>query len=194
MDRLTGLLDRWGWTDTAQPLFDQARENGEGLALMLLDLDRFKEINDVLGHLAGDVALRAVATALQEHTRGQDVVGRYGGDEFLLLLPGVKVTVAMRVAERAMNALADTNIEVDTISGTTTRLTGLTASAGLAVLEPVHDTNLTKLMLRADAGLRDAKQRGRGLRGNVVYRPGPPTSLPAAQRHFRLLTGGDAAS
>ncbi|GAA1985990.1 GGDEF domain-containing protein [Amycolatopsis minnesotensis] len=193
VDRLTGLLDRWGWTDTAEPLFADARARGEDLALLMLDLDRFKQINDVLGHLAGDDALRAVGTALASHTRGEDVVGRYGGDEFLLLLPGAGLPVAHRIAARAMAALTAATVRVDTISGTTTTLTGLTASAGLAVFDAGHDTSLSRFILRADAALRDAKQRGRGRLRVIGSRP-PRPPADEGKRRLRLVPGVDTVS
>ncbi|MDV6013257.1 GGDEF domain-containing protein [Haloechinothrix sp. LS1_15] len=161
-DRLTGTLDRWGWQERAQRELDRARCLREPLAILLVDLDWFKRINDELGHPAGDTALQAVASVLRGGIRQQDVLGRYGGDEFLILLPGTSRSGAAALAERVVQAVATTTVEVTTTEGTAVTLDGLTVSAGLACRDSHDELDLPQLVLRADAALQRAKRGGRG--------------------------------
>lgn len=161
-DRLTGLLDRWGWDDKAPAAFRRARRHWQDVVLMLVDLDRFKAINDELGHPAGDSVLQAVAGVLLRNTRRGDVVSRYGGDEFLVLLPNASVTEAIGVADRILGGIHALAIEVTANSGTTIRLDGLSASVGVAPYAAERDETLAELVRDTDAALQRAKAGGRG--------------------------------
>src|SRR6185312_12443686 len=100
-DALTGLANRRLFHDRLEQAFFAAQRNGSGFALLLLDLDRFKEINDTLGHQAGDAVLEHLAQRLKEAARASDTVARLGGDEFALVLQGAEdTTSALFVAER----------------------------------------------------------------------------------------------
>ncbi len=152
-DNLTGALNRRGWDERAAALLDQARRHGTPLALVLLDLDHFKQINDTHGHEAGDQVLRLLGKVLSESRRKSDLVARIGGEEFALLLPHTSQDAALRFEQRLRNAFAQA------ASSSQTRATGY--SAGLAMLEPA-DTDVAALMARADRGLYQAKDSGRG--------------------------------
>jgi len=152
-DALTGLLNRRGWEERAPGLFNQARRHGTPLALIMLDLDHFKRINDTQGHEVGDQVLRLFATVLLTHRRSSDLAARVGGEEFALLLPHTDRAAAVLIEQRLRAALKfafglQPELAVD-------------YSAGLALLQPADDS-LTTFMVRADSGLYLAKSQGRG--------------------------------
>lgn len=150
-DSLTGLLNRRGWQEVGQPLFANARRHEQQLALLMIDIDLFKKINDTHGHEAGDRALRALGELLRENRRANDLAARIGGEEFCLLLPGSSADSARAIDQRLRERLP-------AISG---RLGfALDFSSGLAVC--TTDESLEKLMTRADGALYAAKGLGRG--------------------------------
>jgi diguanylate cyclase (GGDEF)-like protein len=104
-DPLTGVFNRRAWAHRLVELQERTRLRGEPLSLLFLDMDRFKEINDRLGHEAGDRALRQVAVVMRGELRDQDEIGRYGGEEFVVALPGADVPRAMQIAERIRSRL-----------------------------------------------------------------------------------------
>ncbi|MET0133147.1 MAG: GGDEF domain-containing protein [Kibdelosporangium sp.] len=167
IDRLTGLLDRWGWDTYAPEALRGAHERRQPLALLLLDLDHFKAINDRYGHVAGDMVLHAIAEVLRSSCREDDILGRYGGhggDEFLVLLPTTNRDRAMAVAERVLHGVKALQISVpDVDRGSRTTLTGLSVSIGAALYVPARGvaTSLEDLVLAADAALLVAKREGR---------------------------------
>ena len=105
-DPLTGLYNRTFFLDQIGPLADLGASRGQGLAVLMLDVDHFKRVNDALGHDAGDAVLREVAAVLRESTRGEDLVARYGGEEFVAALPVASPAQATERAERIRAALA----------------------------------------------------------------------------------------
>lgn len=153
-DPLTGLLNRRGFRDRAVALHETARQVGTPLALLIVDLDHFKALNDTHGHDAGDRALAAVAERLREVARRDDVLARWGGEEFLLLLPGMDAEAAMPFAERVRLSLSERAIVLE--DGQSVRLT---ASIGLACLPPA--SSIDALIREADGALYAAKQSGR---------------------------------
>ncbi len=167
IDRLTGVLDRWGWDTYAPEVLREAHERRQPLALLLLDLDHFKHVNDRYGHVAGDMVLHAVAEVLRRSVREEDIVGRYGGhggDEFLVLLPTTNRDRAMAVAERVLDGVNDLEVGVpDVDRGTRTTLAGLTVSIGVALYVPARGIEpvMEELVLEADAALLVAKREGR---------------------------------
>jgi diguanylate cyclase (GGDEF)-like protein len=138
----------------------------------MIDIDRFKRVNDACGHLAGDRALARVAKVLCRHLRSEDVAARYGGEEFVVLLPTTGPEGAVVVAERLRRAVAR---ERQRLPGG--RMLSLTISVGVAVF-PDDGLNAAALLKRADEALYAAKRLGR----NRVVRSLPPLSidLPAA--------------
>jgi diguanylate cyclase (GGDEF)-like protein len=164
-DKLTGLLNRWGWEDAADRLWADAREQQAHLALLFIDIDRFKSINDTAGHLAGDAVLQAVADALRTATGHRDiVVGRYGdhgGDEFLVLLQG-NLDDAVGVAREIRHEIVSTTVCAETRARKTTTITNITVSIGIAAGQPGHDLMVfSDLILNADIALHQAKKHGR---------------------------------
>jgi len=152
-DALTGLLNRHGWDARAPAMFDQARRHNTPLALIMLDLDHFKRINDTRGHEVGDQVLRLFSSVLLTHRRSSDLAARIGGEEFALLLPHTDRASAMLIEQRLRAALKITcGLQPDL---------AVDYSAGLALLQP-NDDSLTTFMVRADTGLYLAKSQGRG--------------------------------
>lgn len=166
-DMLTGALNRRAIQTTARAAFRNAREAGESLALLFLDLDHFKNVNDSYGHRAGDRCLRAVATPIAGELRHGDSLGRYGGEEFLVVLPQTTASQAKVIAERIRNRVQEVPVHV---SGTSI---GLTLSVGIAVITDDVDT-VEDLIEYADAALYRAKSSGRN---TVSTHPGPGDSL-----------------
>ena len=121
----------------------------------MLDADHFKSVNDVHGHQAGDEALRRIADTVRDNLRAADVVGRYGGEEFLVLLPDADRGTAARVAERVRQAIADGPAGAEAQG-----VTPVTVSLGVAAVDPAAE-DLDELIRRADHALLQAKQNGR---------------------------------
>jgi diguanylate cyclase (GGDEF)-like protein len=151
-DDLTGLLNRKAFLDLAAGLLnDRAVTQGTG-ALILADLDNFKAVNDTYGHAAGDVALQAFAGACQDTVRSTDLVGRYGGEEFVLLIPGASSARAEHIAEEISRRLA----QVPTADG----LEMPTVSYGVALYD-AGTTDIDHVIAAADEALYTAKSLGR---------------------------------
>jgi diguanylate cyclase (GGDEF)-like protein len=155
-DELTGLANRTLLTERALSCLEEARHSRECVGLLLLDLDRFKEVNDTLGHPTGDRLLKAVAQRLGQSVRPGDLVARLGGDEFAVLLPRVRdATSAREVAARLRVALAEP-IRLDGMDF------DLEASVGIA-LYPDHAGDFELLIQRADVAMYVAKTRRTGV-------------------------------
>lgn len=153
-DPLTGLPNRRALRTGLDRDLEHARRRGTPLALILLDLDHFKAINDEHGHLTGDAVLRRVAEILKAQVRSTDLAARHGGEEFAVLLPDTGHDAAMRTAERIRAALSAAPIE---FRGHSVKVT---ASLGV-VAYPEHGLTAAELARRADAALYTAKRAGR---------------------------------
>jgi diguanylate cyclase (GGDEF)-like protein len=150
-DALTGLANRRLFHDRLEQAFLGAERNGNGFALMLLDLDRFKEINDTLGHQTGDAVLEHLAARLKAVARASDTVARLGGDEFALVLQGAADSAsALFVAERIRRALDEPFV----VDGMTLQLE---TSIGIAIV-PRHGEDAEQLLKRADIALYASKE------------------------------------
>lgn len=155
-DMLTGALNRRAIQACARAAFRHARETGEPLSLLFLDLDNFKRVNDNYGHRAGDRCLRAVTAPITSELRREDAFGRYGGEEFLIVLPRTTATNAEVIAERIRSRVQAAPMHV---SGT--RI-GLTLSIGVAAIDTdMHSAE--DLIECADAALYRSKSNGRNL-------------------------------
>jgi diguanylate cyclase (GGDEF)-like protein/PAS domain S-box-containing protein len=148
-DMLTGLKNRAVFQNSVIEMMAVAHRDAAPLAMLLLDLDHFKRVNDTFGHLAGDEVLREVGRVLAENTRDQDVVARYGGEEFAAVLPNTSRDGAMAVAEALRLRVRDVPM-----AGTR-----VTMSIGVTLMK-TGDTDVT-LFARADEALYEAKQAGR---------------------------------
>jgi diguanylate cyclase (GGDEF)-like protein len=155
-DPLTGLGNRRLVEDALGRTAAQAQRTGDGFAVAMIDVDRFKSVNDTFGHEAGDALLVAIADVLTGETREYDVVGRRGGDEFIVLLPGLDAAQAAIAMERCRAHIARLAIGVPAVSAT--------ASFGIAATPPGGPFDPTALVRAADHAVYDAKARG----GNMI--------------------------
>lgn len=172
-DVKTELLNAASWRQLAEQELATARRRKSNVAVFVIDMDHFKRINDEYGHLGGDAALRAVGEALAEEFRGYDAVGRFGGEEFVALVPGVDMETATGVAERVRRRIESLRIASEVI--TSTQPLTVTASIGVAVRGPHGDT-LDELLHAADRALYVAKDAGR----NAVCLAASPQSVMKA--------------
>ena len=150
-DVVTGVANRRRLDDELQRLIAQASRYGQSLSVVLLDLDCFKEVNDTHGHDIGDRVLVEVADRLTAAVRDADLVGRWGGEEFLLLAPHTDHPAACALAERCREAISRSSMQAGDVT--------VTASFGVATLGP--DDDARSLMRRADLALYTAKSEGR---------------------------------
>ena len=157
-DSLTGLYNRWYVMEKIDSEMNRALRHGSPMSVLMLDLDHFKKVNDSFGHSVGDEVLKVVGQVLRESCRVYDVAGRYGGEEFCVVLPETRVGNTKQVAERIRSRLASTELPVGSSSIT------VTASIGVAGMDSVSDEGVVSaaaLLDRADRALYAAKHHGR---------------------------------
>jgi diguanylate cyclase (GGDEF)-like protein len=159
IDSKTGLLNAATWESEAMIELARAVRTRTPLSIALVDIDHFKAVNDRYGHLVGDKALRAVTDALRTHLRAYDLAGRFGGEEFALLLPHAREIDAINVAERLRAYVASMAIPVDDHDESAGHIT-LTISVGVAALDG-SNRELGDMLAAADAALYHAKETGR---------------------------------
>jgi diguanylate cyclase (GGDEF)-like protein len=153
IDGVTGLHNRRHFMETAEAAFARAERLGEPFAALMIDVDNFKRINDVHGHSAGDQVLARLAQACREYVWPDDIVGRYGGDEFMIMVPGITGPHAIRLADQLTRPAPGP-------SGRDRALPAYSVSIGIAQCPPCHD--LSVLLMQADLAMYAAKQAGGG--------------------------------
>jgi diguanylate cyclase (GGDEF)-like protein len=153
-DSLTQLLVRRAIMQIAEAEFERTKRDDLDVSILMIDIDKFKRINDVYGHLVGDAVIRFVANVVSESLRPYDAAGRYGGEEFIVMLPNTGLSEALTVANRIRTAVENTHVPTEK------GLLPVTASIGVASLGD-EDGNLTCLIERADQALLNAKNSGR---------------------------------
>jgi diguanylate cyclase (GGDEF)-like protein len=161
-DEKTGLFNAFGWRDLASRELARAARSPSGCGGLMVDLDHFKRVNDSHGHLAGDSVLKAVGTLLRAEVRDYDVVGRFGGEEFAVLLPDITEHHAIAIAERIRKAVTELEVDVQIEDHQVARVTGLSVSIGVAVCAD-SGTVVDRLLLAADTALYKAKSDGRNM-------------------------------
>ncbi|MFA6959048.1 MAG: GGDEF domain-containing protein [Thermoanaerobaculia bacterium] len=157
-DALTGLFNRWYVLEKIEAEMNRCLRHGSPMSLLILDIDHFRRINETQGHGTGDQVLQTVGRLLRESCRIYDIPGRYGGEEFCVMLPETTVEKTLQVAERLRQRVAEAHVAAGE------GLLRITASIGLAGLESVPDEAVfgaTALVERADRALGVAKDRGR---------------------------------
>jgi diguanylate cyclase (GGDEF)-like protein len=153
-DSLTGISNRRHFVEAAERLLAQALRYGRPCALVLIDVDRFKGINDTHGHATGDTVLRTIVAVLGRTLRESDLIGRLGGDEFAALLPETSAAMGLVTGERLRAA-----VQGERLTGDARDIT-LSVSVGVAALDETART-LDAVFKKADAALYEAKKRGR---------------------------------
>ncbi|WP_158075297.1 GGDEF domain-containing protein [Salinivibrio siamensis] len=171
LDPLTGIYNRRMLLQLAMRALAVSEERHSPFSVLLLDLDKFKRINDKWGHYAGDVVLQSFTRTVQERLRKADIFGRFGGEEFIVFLPKCNGEITAQIAERLLGEIREMDVYIDE-SRTPLKVT---ASIGLSTLQP-GDT-LSSLIERADSALYQAKAEGR----NCIrtYQPGKQTGFDA---------------
>jgi two-component system cell cycle response regulator len=153
-DALTGLLNRRQLDALADGAIEVAKRYGRDLACLMIDLDRFKSVNDTYGHAAGDIVLREAARRFTNCIRGADILGRYGGEEFVLLLPETSADDALLAAEKLRSAITASPFDLDTLE------LGVSTSIGVATWTDGMASGAS-LYAAADEALYRAKELGR---------------------------------
>ncbi|MEA1961664.1 MAG: diguanylate cyclase [Bacillota bacterium] len=155
-DYLTGLLNRRAFMERVEAEVNRSRRQGQNMGVIIMDIDHFKYVNDQYGHQAGDEVLQNVAVSLTRCCRSYDYVGRYGGEEFIVCLPGADQEISVRIAERMRMAIkGDETVLADA------RRIKITASFGVSTLDVNQEESLDSLINRADRLLYQAKNEGR---------------------------------
>ena len=172
-DCLTGLWNRVTWKKLLIAEFERAYRNATSVAVLMIDLDHFKSVNDTYGHHAGDAILNKVGDVLRTLVRAYDQAGRYGGDEFIVIAPELSHDSVLDYAERIRATLAQTNVvyECSTIS--------LTVTIGVAFAERLAERSSDVMVRLADQALYEAKARGRNcVFMNSIPSPADPPAAP----------------
>lgn len=154
VDPLTRVSNRLAISEEASRLLSQAARQGQTLGVLMLDADRFKAVNDRFGHAGGDEVLRALVASIRATLRGSDVVGRVGGEEFVVLSPGMDLRAAMALGERVRRTVENTPLRIDD------QCLQLTVSIGVAVAA-LSERDAKAVLQRADKALYEAKRAGR---------------------------------
>ena len=154
-DSLTGLVNRRHFLEIAEAAIQHLKINREQLAIIMLDIDHFKNVNDQYGHKAGDEVLAAVAASIKRSLRGGDVAGRYGGEEFVVLVSGASSDQCFKIAERIRQAVAHQSIQVDHVT------VPITISLGVVSINPDRALPVDEWINCADQAMYRAKEQGR---------------------------------
>lgn len=155
-DFLTDMLARGAFMKQGQRILERCRQDGQPFAILMLDLDHFKQINDSFGHAGGDQLLRSFSQTLSQVLRAQDIVGRMGGEEFAVALPKVDASAAQEIAKRINRAIRELRVPMNDKTMSATVSIGLVHTASLQAHQ-----SLDMLLQQADQALYEAKAAGR---------------------------------
>ena len=153
-DSMTKLYNRRYFKQISEHNLDFAKRENENLSIIMLDIDKFKNINDTYGHQVGDDVIIALANTLQEHQRKSDIICRYGGEEFVILLPNTSIDGASIVANKIKN-------EIELIDINSNKNINITASFGISLVNLQDESTIEEALARADKALYNAKESGR---------------------------------
>ena len=153
-DWLTGALTRGAWTERAEAELARSQRHAQPLSLLLFDIDKFKSVNDTFGHLAGDQVIATLAETCMNNLRKPDIFGRYGGEEFVALLPNTDLAGAVSLAERCRQAFEASGTHLEDGQS-------LKCSVSVGAAENLAGAEISDLIARAEAALYKAKESGR---------------------------------
>jgi diguanylate cyclase (GGDEF)-like protein len=162
LDQKTGVLTMRSWSESAADEITRASWSDSPVGLLLVDMDRFKTVNDTWGHLAGDAVLSAVGEALRTGVDRNGLVGRFGGEEFVVLLPASDIEQSVLIAERLRASIVNLTVSATDSRGELVVIAGQTASIGVSGI-PRHGHDLTGLLQAADSAVSMAKASGRNV-------------------------------
>ncbi len=184
-DSLTGILNHGAVVQALSREVDRARREGHPLAVILADIDRFKEVNDAYGHLVGDEVLREVALRLRECLRSYDALGRYGGEEFLIVLPNIEPDPALGLAERVRQVIAQDPFRVGELE------VPVTLSQGVVTWPKAEQLTPERLIGAADRALYAAKHAGRDVVRWMRFDPNTSSAslVPYPPASGRIVSG-----
>ena len=160
LDALTGLNNRRQFETRLSQEVATAKRKETDLCCIMIDVDHFKSVNDTYGHLAGDCVLKNVAQIIKKELREYDTASRYGGEEFIIILPFTTISEAMFVAQRLRKTIEETKIDISEAHVKNTEFINITISAGVSSYNSEEDTPQS-FYQKADAALYDAKNAGR---------------------------------
>ena len=155
-DPMTKLYNRRYFSEISEDIFSLAKRNGHNLGVIMLDIDKFKRVNDTYGHQVGDEVIISLANVIVTHIRQSDTACRYGGEEFVILLPETDINGVRNVAEKIRRAVEESKMELP--DGVELKYT---VSLGITEADFEKDRNVEKVIGRADEALYDAKESGR---------------------------------
>ncbi len=178
VDPMTGLYNYRFFVSALQQEMEKTRRTGNPTSLIMIDVDFFKNINDTYGHIVGDSVLRFVANNIRKSVRTTDIVCRYGGEEFAVILPGTYLDSAVSVAERIRKTVEEASISV---GRTQVRVT---ISLGVASFEATSSESLDEFINRADRCLLEAKRNGRN--AVISDRPVRDTQISPEEKSLLL--------
>lgn len=180
-DGLTGLVNLRHFRFVLEGELDRVARTGDCAALLMIDIDNFKSVNDTHGHMIGDKVLQTVAQLLAQGLRPMDTIARYGGEEFGVVLPNSRPAFAMKTAERLREDVAQTPIVLDAQT-----VLQITVSIGGASAAPWQRTTAGELIEMADRELYRAKREGRD---RTAFAPSPEISIAPEEKAMLLATG-----
>lgn len=152
-DYLTGCLNRRAFINRLKQEIERARREYTTISILLIDIDFFKQVNDRYGHLAGDFVLKQLLISLNNSCRNYDIMGRFGGEEFIICLPDTDLNAATEIAERLRHNIEKNKMMFDS------NIINVTVSLGVAALEPTSKENIDKFISRADTAMYQAKTK-----------------------------------
>ncbi|WP_413701053.1 GGDEF domain-containing protein [Psychromonas sp. KJ10-10] len=154
-DYLTNLYNRRYFNEVAQIFLQATKRERHDFSVMMLDIDKFKNINDIYGHLIGDEVIKSLSAILIESTRATDIVARFGGEEFAILFPSADIQTSFEIAEKLRLIVKNKTIKIDA------HQIKFTISIGISSINYRHDSHITEALDRADKALYEAKENGR---------------------------------
>lgn len=163
IDVLTGLYNRRYFYDISTKYYDKAKRYNQKISVLMIDIDKFKNVNDTYGHDVGDTVIASTGKILTKRTRNSDVVARYGGEEFIVLLAETEMDRAVELAERIRIDIENNHVKLD--NGNSVKIT---VSIGVTELNHRIDKDIEETIKRSDKALYEAKNKSRNRVSTII--------------------------